>query len=228
MKALLVDDERLARAELRRLLTQHPEIEIAGEARNGEEALALAAQLSPDLLFLDIQMPQMSGFDLLERLDDVPQVIFTTAYDAYAIKAFEVNALDYLMKPIAPARLAAALAKVRPRPAPVRLERVFVRDGDRCWIVALPDISLLESEGNYTRVHFNGQRPLIRRSLNALETQLDPALFFRANRQEILNLKWIDKVDLGVGVGLSVTLRGGRSVEMSRRQSGRLREILSL
>jgi two-component system LytT family response regulator len=228
MKALIVDDERLARQELRRLLAQHPEIEIAGEARNGEEALALAAQLSPDLLFLDIQMPQMSGFDVLERLDDVPQVIFTTAYDAYAIKAFEVNALDYLMKPVAPARLAAALAKVRPRSGPTRLERVFVRDGDRCWIVALPDIFLLESEGNYTRVHFNGQRPLIRKSLNALEEQLDPAVFFRANRKEILNLKWIDKVDLGVAGGLSVTLRGGRAVEMSRRQSGRLREILSL
>jgi len=228
MKALIVDDERLARTELRRLLAQHPEIEIAGEARNGEEALELAAQLSPDLLFLDIQMPQMSGFDVLDRLDDIPQVIFTTAYDAYAIKAFEVNALDYLMKPIAPARLAAALAKVRPRSGPTRLERVFVREGDRCWIVALPDIFLLESEGNYTRVCFNGQRPLIRRSLNALEAQLDPAVFFRANRQQILNLKWIDKVDLGVAGGLSVTLRGGQAVEMSRRQSGRLREILSL
>jgi two-component system, LytTR family, response regulator len=228
MKALIVDDERLARTELRRLLAQHPEIEIAGEARNGEEALALSAQLSPDLLFLDIQMPQMSGFDVLDRLADIPQVIFTTAYDAYAIKAFEVNALDYLMKPIAPARLAAALAKVRPRSGPTRLERVFVREGDRCWIVALPDIFLLESEGNYTRVCFNGQRPLIRRSLNALEAQLDPAVFFRANRQQILNLKWIDKVDLGVAGGLSVTLRGGRAVEMSRRQSGRLREILSL
>jgi two-component system LytT family response regulator len=228
MKAVIIDDERLARAELRRLLAAHPEIEIAGEACNGDEALALIAQTSPDLLLLDVQMPGMTGFDVLERLDDVPQVIFTTAYDAYAIKAFEVNALDYLMKPIPPARLAAALAKVRPRSGPTRLERVFVRDGGRCWIVALPDIFLLESEGNYTRVHFSGQRPLIRRSLNALEAQLDPAVFFRANRQEILNLKWIDKVDLGVAGGLSVTLRGGRAVEMSRRQSGRLREILSL
>lgn len=228
MKALIIDDERLARAELRRLLTAHPEIEIAGEACNGDEALALIAQTSPDLLLLDIQIPGKTGFDVLERLDDVPQVIFTTAYDAYAIKAFEVNALDYLMKPIAPARLAAALSKVRPRSGPTRLERVFVRDGDRCWIVALPDIFLLESEGNYTRVCFNGQRPLIRRSLNALEAQLDPGVFFRANRQQILNLKWIDKVDLGVAGGLSVTLRGGRAVEMSRRQSGRLREILSL
>ncbi len=228
MTAVIIDDERLARAELRRLLGAHPEIEIAGEACNGDEALALIAQTSPDLLLLDVQMPGLTGFDVLERLDDVPQVIFTTAYDAYAIKAFEVNALDYLMKPIAPARLAAALAKVRPRSGPTRLERVFVRDGDRCWIVALPDIFLLESEGNYTRVCFSGQRPLIRRSLNSLETQLDPAVFFRANRQQILNLKWIDKVDLGIAGGLSVTLRGGRAVEMSRRQSGRLREILSL
>jgi len=228
MKAVIIDDERLARAELRRLLAAHPEIEIAGEACNGDEALVLIAQTSPDILLLDVQMPGLSGFDVLERLDDVPQVIFTTAYDAYAIRAFEVNALDYLMKPIAPARLATALSKVRPRSGPTRLERVFVRDGDRCWIVAPPDIFLLESEGNYTRVHFNGQRPLIRRSLNTLEAQLEPAVFFRANRKEILNLKWIDKVDLGVAGGLSVTLRGGRAVEMSRRQSGRLREILSL
>jgi two-component system LytT family response regulator len=228
MRALIIDDERLARAELTRLLAAHPEIEVAGEARNGEEALDLIAKLVPDLLFLDIQMPGMTGFELLERLDQVPQVIFTTAYDQYAIQAFEVSALDYLLKPIAPNRLAAALAKLRPRPERLRLEQVFVRDGGRCWIVRLPDIFLLESEGNYTRLHFAGERPLIRRSLNALEEQLDPNLFFRAGRKEIVNLKWIDKVDIGVNGGLTVTLRGGRSVEMSRRQSTRLREILSL
>jgi two-component system, LytTR family, response regulator len=221
MRALIVDDERLARAELSRLLAVHPEIEIAGEARNGEEALELIGKLVPDLIFLDIQMPGMTGFELLERLDDVPQVIFTTAYDQYAIHAFEV-------KPIAPNRLAAALAKLRPRPQRSRLEQVFVRDGDRCWIVKLPDIFLLESEGNYTRMHFGGERPLIRRSLNALEEQLDPNIFFRAGRKEIINLKWIDKVDIGVNGGLTVTLRGGLTVDMSRRQSTRLREILSL
>ena len=228
MTALIVDDERLARLELRRLLAAHPEVEIVGEARNAEEALELAANLAPDVLFLDIQMPGMTGFDLLERLEDVPQVIFTTAYDAYALKAFEVNALDYVLKPVAPARLAAALAKVRMAPRQDRLERVFVRDGDRCWIVRLPDIFLLESEGNYTRVHFASERPLIRRSLNALEEQLDPAMFFRAGRKEILNLKWIEKVEIGVGGGLVVVLRGGPTVELSRRQSVRLREILSL
>jgi two-component system LytT family response regulator len=233
VKALIVDDERLARAELRRLLGAHPEIEIAGEAQNGEEALALIPKLAPALVFLDIQMPGVGGFDLLERLDDMPQVIFTTAYDQYAIQAFEVNALDYLLKPIAPARLAAALAKVRPRHDPSsldsrRLERVFVRDGDRCWIVSLPDIFLLESEGNYTRVYFGAERPLIRRSLNVMEEHLDPALFFRANRHQIVNLKWIDKVDLAVAGGLTVVLRGGRNIEMSRRQAIRLREVLSL
>ena len=227
MRALIVDDERLARAELRRLLGQHPEVEIAGEARNGEEALKLACELSPDLLFLDIQMPGMTGFDLLERLEDVPQVIFTTAYDDYALKAFEVNALDYLMKPIAPERLAAALARLQPRSSR-RLEQVFLRDGERCWIVPFGDIFLLESDGNYTRVYFRNERPLIRRSLNALETQLDPAMFFRAGRNAILNLKWIEKVDLAASGGLVATLRGGREVEISRRQSAWLRELLSL
>jgi two-component system LytT family response regulator len=227
MKALIIDDERLARLELRRLLAAHPEIEIAGEARDGEEALALAPQLAPELLFLDIQMPGMTGFDLLERLEDLPQVIFTTAYDAYAIRAFEVNALDYLLKPIAPARLAAALARVKPKERG-RLEQVFVRDGERCWIVRLTDIFLMESEGNYTRLYFGTERPLIRRSLNSLEEQLDPALFFRAGRGEIINLKWVDKVDIAVPGGLTLTLRGGRQVEMSRRQSVRLREVLSL
>jgi len=228
MRALIVDDERLARVELTRLLAAHPEVEIAGEARNGEEALEQIRKLTPDIVFLDIQMPGMTGFEVLERLDDVPPVIFTTAYDQYAIQAFEVSALDYLLKPVAPARLAAALAKVRPRPERGRIEQVFVRDGDRCWIVRMAEIFLLESEGNYTRVYFGAERPLIRRSLNALEEQLDPAMFFRAGRKEMINLKWIDRVDLAVSGGLVVTLRGGRAVEMSRRQSARLREILAL
>ena len=233
MRVLLIDDERLARVELRRLLAAHREVEIVGEARDGPEARELIEQLSPDLLFLDIQMPGMTGFELLEQLEEMPRVIFTTAYDEFAIKAFEVNALDYLLKPIPPERLAAALdrAALRPvvaRPAPKRLEQVFVRDGERCWIVRLPEIFLLESEGNYTRLHFGTERPLIRRSLNVLEQQLDPAVFFRASRKQILNLQWIDKVDIGVAGGLAVTLRGGKEIEMSRRQSERLREILSL
>jgi len=228
MKTLIIDDERLARLELRRLLAAHREVEIAGEARNGTEALEMIANLAPDLIFLDIQMPGMTGFELLESLEEVPEVIFTTAYDQYAIRAFEVNALDYLLKPIAPERLAAALARVHPRADTSRLDQVFVRDGERCWIVGLPDIFLLESEGNYARLYFGSERPLIRRSLNALEAQLDPAMFFRADRKRIVNLKWIEKVDVGTSGGLLVTLRGGKTVEMSRRQSARLREAMSL
>ncbi len=232
MRALLVDDERIARQELHRLLAAHPEIEIVGEAKNGEEALALIGQLSPDLVFLDIQMPGMTGFELLDRLEDVPQVIFTTAYDSFAIKAFEVNALDYLLKPIAPERLAAALTKLKraeiARAAPKTLDQVFVRDGERCWIVRVADIYLLESDGNYTRLFFGKERPLILRSLAALEERLDPAIFFRAGRKHIVNLKWIERVENGVAGNLIVTLKTGQQVEMSRRQSSRLKDVLSL
>ncbi len=227
MRALIVDDERLARVELRRLLSAHPQIEIAGEARNGEEALEQITALDPDLVFLDIQMPGITGFDLLERLETAPQVIFTTAYDAYAIKAFEVNALDYLLKPVSPARLSAALERVR-LPERPKMSQVFLRDGERCWMVRIPDIFLFESEGNYTRVCFGSERPLIRRSLNALEEQLDLAVFFRANRKQIVNLGWIERVDLSVAGGLVATLRGGAAVEISRRQAARFKERLSL
>ena len=235
MKALIVDDERLARSELRRLLAAHPEIEICGEARNGTEALTMIGALNPEVIFLDVQMPGLSGFDLLEQLDEAPQVIFTTAFDRHAVQAFAANALDYLLKPIAADRLAAAVAKLdrvvqRSASASVRppLDRVFVRDGDRCWLVQLADIVLLESEGNYTRLYFGKDKPLIPRSLAVLEERLDPGLFFRASRQHMVNLKAIEKVDTNVAGNLIVTLRGDHAIEMSRRQSLRLREVLSL
>jgi two-component system LytT family response regulator len=228
MKALIVDDERIARQELRRLLLAHPEIKIAGEAQNGEQALELIPKLALDVIFLDIQMPEITGFELLAKLDDVPQVIFTTAYDQYAIRAFEVSALDYLLKPIAPARLAAAVAKLRPRKTPPRLEQVFVRDGERCWLVRVADIYLLESEGNYTRICFKSERPLIAKSLGSLEATLDPAIFFRTSRAQIVNLKWVEKVETGPAGNLVITLRPGQTVAVSRRQSAALKEALSL
>jgi len=206
----------------------HPEVEIGGEARDAEEAFALIQQEQPDLVFLDVQMPGASGFDLLERLEELPQIIFTTAYDEYALKAFEVSALDYLLKPIAPARLAAALQKVRPRSVPKRLEQVFVREGERCWLVRMADIFLLESEGNYTRIYFRKERPLVPRSLASLEERLDPASFFRADRGRILNLKWVDQVETAVSGNLMVTLKSGVAVELSRRQSVRFREVLGV
>jgi two-component system, LytTR family, response regulator len=241
VKALLVDDERLARNELRRLLRAHPDIVIVGEARNVEEAEARLREQPVDVLFLDIEMPGACGFDLLERLDPIPLVIFTTAYDEYAVRAFEVNALDYLLKPIAAERLAAALERVQQAwsKTPVfaavpgsatacqPLERVLVREGDRCWIVRLADIRLLESEGNYTRLYFGSQRPLILRSLQALEARLDPSTFFRASRSHIINLRLVAAVESEVDGSLAVTLRDGPKVVVSRRRSRLLRESLS-
>ncbi len=230
MNALIVDDERLARSELRRLLEVHGDVRVIGEAANAGDAAARLAELHVDVLFLDIRLPGETGFDLLERLEAVPPVIFTTAYDEFAVRAFEVSAFDYLLKPIRPERLAAALAKVRAtpktaRPAP---ERIFVREGDRCWIVALTDIALFEAEGNYARIYFGSNRPLIRSSLNALEARLDSSAFFRASRSHIVNLRFVESVESGVDESYTVRLRNGQAVPVSRRQSQRLRETLSL
>jgi two-component system LytT family response regulator len=228
MKALIVDDERMARQELRRLLATHPEIEIVGESASGPDALAQTEQLHPDVLFLDIQMPGMNGFDLLARLRDVPEVIFTTAYDQHALAAFDANALDYLLKPIAPARLATALQKLRVRRQRPQPAKIFLRDGERCWIVDFDEIDLLESEGNYTRVFFRQERPLVPGTLAAFEERLNPATFFRASRRHIINLNSIESAELAVSGNLLVRMRGGVEVELSRRQSAHLKEILSL
>lgn len=242
MKALIIDDERHARNELRRLLAAHPSIHVAGEAGQVAEAAALVARERPDLLFLDIQMPGATGFDLLATLEPpVPRVIFTTAYDEYALRAFDVNALDYLLKPVDPARLAQAVEKLAGLPAqPVtdpaaepttalgEDEQVFVREGDRCWFVAVRSIRLLESEGNYTRLHFDHEKPLLYRSLNSMEERLPRRLFFRANRSQIINLSCIEAIEPWFSGGLKVRLKGGLESELSRRQAQAFRERMSL
>jgi two-component system LytT family response regulator len=226
MKALIVDDEALARRELRRLLVEFPWLEVVGEAANVDEAAAKADALSPDLLFLDIQMPGATGFDLLARLDQVPHVIFTTAHDQHAVRAFEVDALDYLLKPIEPERLAAALGRAKnagTATSPQRgavLEQLFVQDGPRCWFVPLREVRLLTAENNYVRLRWGGLQPLLGRPLSVLEQRLDPKRFFRANRAQIINLEFIESVDTGVSGRLHVQLRGGGpEVEISRRQA---------
>jgi two-component system, LytTR family, response regulator len=225
MKAMIIDDEPPARRELRRLLNEFAWVEVVGEAGNVDQAEELIGSLTPELLFLDIQMPGGSGFDLLSRLEDLPQVIFTTAYDEHAVRAFEVDALDYLLKPIDPSRLAEALGRAKtaqaartPQPGAV-LEQIFVRDGERCWLVPLREVRLLSSEGNYIRLSWGKEKPLLGRALAALEQRLDPNRFFRANRRQIINLDFIESVDLGVSGRLHAQLRDGPEVEISRRQS---------
>lgn len=242
MKALVIDDERLARRELISQLVQFPDVEIVGEAGNADEALDAISRLNPDLLFLDIQMPGMNGFDLLAKLENVPQVIFVTAYDEYAMKAFDVNALDYLLKPVDSDRLGEAIQRIRHAesqeqsypvselPPSRRLgqdDQIFLRDGEKCWFVRLSDVRLFESEGNYVRVYFDKFKPLILKSLNTLEERLDHT-FFRTNRKFIVNLRWVDKVENWFNGGLRLTLKDGTQVEVSRRQSARFRDMMSL
>jgi two-component system, LytTR family, response regulator len=236
MRAMIVDDEPLARRELRRLLAEFAWIDIVGEAANVREAGPLIEKLLPGLLFLDIQLPGGTGFDLLARLDHVPLVIFTTAYDQHAVQAFKVNALDYLLKPIEPERLAAAVARAQASvassgasvPAIAPLERLFVRDRDRCWFVPLQEVMMFTSEGNYVRISWEKSRPLLGRALSSLEPRLDPQRFFRANRRQIINLEFIESVEPGVNGRLHVQLRGGPEVEISRRQARVFRQLASV
>lgn len=245
MRAIIIDDERLARTELRKLLQDYPEVEVVDEAANAEEGVQKIESHNPDLIFLDIQMPGKTGFEMLQELDHAPAVIFTTAYDDYALKAFEVNALDYLLKPVEPKRLADAVDKIKKfyanyhepaahafQPDTMRLlgeqDQVFVKDGDRCWFVRLADVRLFESVGNYAKVFFGNNKPLILKSLNALEERLDPKSFFRANRKHIVNLQAVEKVESYFNGGLLLELKGGEKIEVSRRQTVKFKEMMSL
>lgn len=240
MKAIIIDDERLARQELKNLLIPYPELQIVGEANNAETAIELIKQEKPDVIFLDIQMPGKNGFDLLEEISGVPEVVFVTAYDEYAIRAFEVNALDYLLKPVQSSRLAETVKKLLNKDISEKAEskeqtqalndndQVFVKDGDKCWFVKLNDIRLFESEGNYVRVYFDKNRPLILRSLNNLDERLNNKTFFRASRKHIVNLKWVESIENWFNGGLMVKLKGGEQVEISRRQASKLKDMMSL
>jgi len=245
MRAIIVDDERLARNELKRLLENFPTIEVVGEASNTDEASQLIEELQPDVAFLDIQMPGKTGFEWLEEWDGfLPEIIFTTAFDAFALKAFEVNALDYVLKPIELSRLSESIQKLEARiqrPASTEKsspgnhvlsgnDQIFVKDGEKCWFVRLDRVRMCESMGNYVRLFFDDQKPLVLKSLNSLEERLDPKLFFRCNRKHIVNLNFIDKIEPWFSGGLQVTLKGEKAekIEISRRQSIRFKELLSL
>lgn len=242
MRAIIIDDERLARTELKKMLQEFPEMEVVDEAANADEGITKITKHQPDIIFLDIQMPGKTGFEMLLQLEKAPQVIFTTAYDEFALKAFEVNALDYLLKPIEPKRLSDAINKLNTsEQREVRSEgefvnnsilsesdQVFVKDGERCWFVKLSDIRLFESVGNYAKVFFGANKPLILKSLNALEERLDEKVFFRANRKHIINLRMIEKIEPYFNGGLLLELKGGEKIEVSRRQTVKFKEMMSL
>jgi two-component system LytT family response regulator len=235
---IIVDDERLAREGLKNMLKEFPEIQIVAEASNVDEALEMIDKLKPQLLFLDINMPEKTGFDLLEELIETPVVIFTTAYNEFAIKAFEINALDYLLKPIGNDRLREAVQKAKKQIEEIKVqsqraelqpdERVFIRDGDRCWFIKLEEIRMIESAGNYAKIHFDRYQPLIHRTLNSLDERLSHQMFFRANRQQIINLNYIEKIEPFFNSGFLMFLKDGTKVEVSRRQAVKFKELMSL
>ena len=237
--SIIVEDSRLARNELKVLIGQYPQLEIIGEAENADQGIELIQKLNPDVLFLDINMPGRDGFELLEDLVEIPITIFTTAYDEYAIKSFEYNALDYLLKPINEKRFAKAIDKIisqihqeskTPKTAEKKLtekSQLFVKDGEKCWMVKLSNIKLFEISGNYTQVFFDANKPLIYKSLNQIEAKLPQDIFFRANRQQIINIRHIESVVPWFNGKLKITLSNKVEVEISRRASSDFKSKLS-
>ncbi|MBO9635539.1 MAG: response regulator [Chitinophagaceae bacterium] len=228
LKAIIVDDERLAREEIKRHLTAHPTIDIAGEASNITDAAALIHQFRPDLIFLDVQMGGGSGFDLLESLNIIPHVIFTTAFDRYAVQAFEVDAVDYLVKPIREERFAKAIERIKSRilsedKPPNPQQTLFVREGNRCHFINTHQISWIESNRNYARLYFNEKKVLIKRSLNQLKKILDPLLFVRVNRTALVNINFITQIKPLPDGRLDVSLQNGQTFTVSARQSSALK-----
>ncbi|MBL7922516.1 MAG: response regulator [Bacteroidia bacterium] len=237
MKAIIIDDERLARQELKNLLAVYKEIEVIAECSDALQAKEKINELKPDVIFCDIQMPGKTGLELAEEISGAVDIVFITAHDEHAIKAFELNAFDYLLKPIQPQRLSETIKKLSIKEttnktdnnSPLsRNDMVFIKDGEKCWFVKLADIRLFESEGNYVRVYFDTFRPLILRSLNSLETRLNEKEFFRASRKHIINLSYIASVESWFNGGLNVKLKDGKEVEISRRQAVKLKDMMSL
>lgn len=242
IRTIIIDDERLAREELRSLLKEYQEIEIVAEAINGINGIEKIKEFNPDLIFLDVSMPGMNGFEMLKQLEDLPQVVFVTAHDEFALQAFENQALDYILKPIDPEKIANVVRKIsnensfedeqllnlRKSRRLSENDKVFIKDGEKCWFIELKNIRMLESDGNYVKVYFDTFRPMVLRSLNSFEEKLDNEVFFRANRKFIINLNHVVAIENWFNGGLKVELSKGEKIEISRRQAIRFRDIFSL
>ncbi|MFT4537187.1 MAG: two-component system LytT family response regulator [Saprospiraceae bacterium] len=235
-KTIIIDDERLAREEVKRALSNYPEFVVLGEAGNVDDAIILIEKERPDLIFLDIHMPEKTGFDLLEELTVVPAVVFTTAYSQYAVKAFEVNALDYLVKPLREERFAITIEKIKTEFSKSEVKRdslpmhykIFIKDGEQCHFIPLTDIRLIQSMDNYARLYFGKDRAMIKRSLNLIEEKLDPNVFFRINRSQIVNTEYIEQINPSFKGKLNILLITGEKLEVSSRQSVKFKNWNSL
>lgn len=235
MKSFIVEDSRLARVELSELLKLHKHIQVCGEAANPRDALPILVKERPELLFLDINMPGKNGFELLQELDYEPKVIFITAYAEYALRSFEFATVDYLLKPITAERLNAAIDKLSmPSPSEnthsllTASSRVLLRNGERCHWVCLQDIHYFVSTGNHTQVYWDQGNTIIYRGLSKIEERLPNDMFFRANRQQILNVNEISKIEPWFNKGYNLELNSGINIEVSRRHAIRFKELFCL
>ncbi len=239
LKAVIVEDSRLARNELKELIKNYKVMELIGEAENVDEAFDLIRNTCPDIVFLDIHMPEKDGFELLEMLDEVPIIVFTTAYDEYAIKSFEYNAFDYLLKPINSTRFSKTMERIienfsqlenttEKKEDEFDIEKqIFIKDGERCWLVKIKDIAVFEIVGNYTRIFFDNNKPLMYKSLAQIEKKLPATHFFRANRQQIINIHQVKNVVTWFNGKLKIEMKSGKEIEISRRQSVLFKEWLT-
>ena len=246
IKTVIIEDERLIAEEFRRMLLKTSgDTEIIGSFSTVKESVDyLSTNEAPDLIFSDVQLPDGLSFDIFNQVDIKSPVVFVTGYDNFILNAFECNGIDYLLKPVEPRRLADAVEKLKRAQSGAPVERinhhhepngilsendqVFVKDGERCWFVKLSEVRLFESVGNYAKVFFGTNKPLILKSLNALEERLDEKVFFRANRKHIVNLRMIDKIEPYFNGGLLLELKGGEKIEVSRRQTVKFKEMMSL
>ncbi|SDF47393.1 two component transcriptional regulator, LytTR family [Mucilaginibacter pineti] len=218
IRVIVIDDERNARNEIKRLMAEYTDLELIAEAQNADEAKSMIEEKQPDVVFLDIQMPEKSGFDLLEALVHVPQVVFVTAFDQYAVKAFEVSALDYLMKPVRGERFAKAIEQVKQKLTTAQEDRIFVKDRNQYHFIRWNDVFLIESMDNYARLYFGDKKVFLKSSLNQLETRLDGSVFFRVNRAQLINTRFIAHIQTPADGKAKIGLTTGDCVDVSERQ----------
>lgn len=236
MKAMVVEDSRLAREGLIKMLGQHPDLDIIGAADSVSSALEILRKNKADVIFLDIHMPGETGFDLLEKLDYCPKVIFTTAYPEYAIRSFDFQTVDYLLKPVSDERLTIAIEKLSvnserqeklPKPVLDIHSRMFVKDGEKCHLIPLESIRYFESCKNHVRIFFGKENAFVKKSLNSIEERLPKKYFFRANRQYIVNLMAISNIEEAINDGYDITMSDGKVLDVSRRNAVELKDLLS-